>query len=481
MNPTPPNPADPRPVADVHHQLPAPGDATAGQLPGGHAGGGGHGDAEGVPPDLRTAGSGTVIGMVGLFALLLAGLFLVGIVPSRREEHKTRADAAARAQAKPRVQWLHPIVSTGEKDVTLPCDVSAYQQTAIYTRTNGYLKQWNYDIGQHVDKGKVMAVIETPEVDAQLAQSKATLEQNKANVIKAQADLDLARITLERYVDSQKSSPGSVTKEQIDQERGAYEDAEAALKQVQASVTQAEANVQQLQVTVDFERVMAPFSGTVTARNYDVGALLSPNVTTAGSEIFDVAETDKLRAFVNVPQGYANNVKRGQKAFLSVRNFPDRPFEGTVTLTSGALDPNTRTLRVQIDFANPKGELFAGEYGQLKLPVTPQVPVTVIRSSSLLFNAAGTEVATLDADDKVHVKTITLGRDLGTELEVTGGLVAADRVIINPGERTAEGSQVQAAEAPTDAAPKPVGPTTEPSREVEPAPPANGAPEKPSH
>jgi RND family efflux transporter MFP subunit len=405
---------------------------------------------EGVPHDLKSASGLTVTIMVVLFALLLVGLFLTGYLPSASEEKRVRADAAERGSAKPYVQWAKPTESTGEKDVILPCDVDAYQQTAIYTRTNGYLREWHYDIGQRVEKGQLMAVIETPEVDAQLAQSKATLEQNEANVTKGKADLELARVTLQRYIDAQKTSPGSVTQEDIDTHKSQYDDAVAALRQVEASVTQAKANVQQLQVTVDFEHVFAPFSGTVTARNYDVGALLSP---TSSREIFDLAETDKIRVFVNVPQGYANNIREGQKAYLAIRNFPGHEFEGTVTLTAGALDPNARTLRVQIDFDNKDGRLFAGEYGQVRLPVTPQQPVAIIPSSALVFNAAGTEVATVDANNKVHIKNITVGRDLGTELEVTKGLAPEDRVVVNPAEQTVEGAEVNAEEAPHEAPP----------------------------
>ena len=412
-------------------------------------------EGEGVPKDLKHASGFTVFVLVTAFVVFLISLFLVGFIPSILEEHRVRADAAARGGAKPVVQWTNPTLSNGEKDVILPCDVDAYQQTAIFTRTNGYLKEWHYDIGQRVEKNGLMAVIETPEVDAELAQSKATLEQNRANVVKAQADEDLAKKTLDRYTESQEKSPGSVTKEQIDQQQAAYEDAIAALKQVEASVTQAQANVQQLQVTVDFEHVVAPFSGTVTARNYDVGALLSP---TTSKEIFDLAQTDKMRVFVNVPQGYANNIRQGQKAYLAVRNFPGKEFEGTVTLTAGAVDPNTRTLRVQIDFDNKDGNLFAGEYGQVRLPVTPQQPVSIIPSSSLVFNAAGTEVATLSDDDKVHIKNITVGRDLGTELEVTKGLSPQDRVIVNPAEQTVEGAEVTAEQAPQEPQSVPVKP-----------------------
>ena len=407
--------------------------------------------AEGAIPDDLSAPSGLVIvGVVTVFVVLLAVLFVVGYVPDHRERAATRHEAAERAAAKPVVQWTNPTGFTGEKDVTLPCDVTANQQTALYTRTNGYLKAWHYDIGQHVEKGALMADIETPEVDAQLEQSKATLEQNRANVTKAQADLDLARVTLQRYVDAQKTSPGSVTQEDVDTRRSAYDDAKAGLQQVQASVKQAQANVDQLQTQVNFEKIYAPFSGTVTSRNYDVGALLSPTDIGPGKEIFDLAQTDLLRVFVNVPQGYANNVKPGLKAGLKVRNFPSEEFQGTVTYTAGALDPNTRTLRVQIDFPNGDGRLFAGEYGEVRLPVTEQVPVQLIPSSALIFNAEGLSVGTVGPDDKIQIKTVALGRDFGTELEVTSGLSPQDRVITNPGEQVNAGAEVSAHEQPMD-------------------------------
>ncbi len=439
-----------RPASDEH----APG--QAGHDP--HAEGA-------IPDDLSTPSGLVIVGVVAAFVVLLAALFLVGYIPDHREQAATRHEAAERAAAKPVVQWTNPTGFTGEKDVTLPCDVTANQQTALYTRTNGYLKEWHYDLGARVEKGALMAVIETPEVDAQLEQSRATLEQNKANVTKAQADLELARVTLQRYVDAQKTSPGSVTQEDVDTRRSAYDDAVAGLKQVQASVTQAKANVDQLQTQVNFEKIYAPFSGTVTARNYDVGALLAPTDIGPGKEIFDLAQTDLLRVFVNVPQGYANNVKpglkAGLKAGLKVRNFPSEEFQGIVTFTAGALDPNTRTLRVQIDFPNADGRLFAGEYGEVRLPVTEQVPVQLIPSSALIFNAQGLSVGTVGPGDKIQIKTVALGRDFGTELEVTSGLSPQDRVITNPGEQVNAGAEVSPHEQPMDdtiAHPKPGGP-----------------------
>jgi RND family efflux transporter MFP subunit len=342
--------------------------------------------------------------------------------------------------------------------------VKANQSTAIFTRTNGYLKKWYFDIGQHVEVGQLMAEIETPEVDAQLAQSQATLEQNKAAVKKADADKDLAQKTLDRYVEAATKSPGSVTKEAIDQNESALKDADAALNQAVANVAAAQANVQQLQTQVGFEKVYAPFTGIVTARNYDVGALLSPTNTAAGSEIFDLAQTDPLRVFVNVPQEFANDVKLNEHAKLFVRNFPAHAFDGIISLTAGAVDPTTRTLAVQIDFPNKDGMLFAGEYGEVHLPVQDPQPVGLISTSALIFNAQvkGLQVAVVDDQSKVHMKSIKTGRDFGTTIEVTSGLVASDKVITNPSERVSEGAIVDAHEAPHDGVTS-AAPTTKPA------------------
>ncbi len=446
------------PVVPADHRLPDHDHVQAHPPGGGHGGGGGGGghdphDEGAIPTDLPMPGTGTIVLVVVAFAVALAVLTVVGEVPHYREQRATREDAKKRSEAKPVVQWSTPIAFPGDRDVTLPCDVQANQQTAIYTRTNGYLKRWNYDIGQHVNQGDLMAVIETPEVDAQLAQSKANVEQAEANVTKSQASLDLAKSTLQRYLDAQRDNPGSVTREDVDTQQSNYENAAAALKQTEASVTQAKAAVQQEQVTVDFEKVYAPFSGTVTARNYDNGALLSPTETGAGKEIFDLAQTDLLRVFVNVPQVYANNITMDQPATLYVRNFPTVPFTGRVTYTAGAIDPNTRTLRVQIDFDNKDGRLFAGGYGQVHLPVTPKKGVMVVKTSSLIFNSEQQHVAVLDAQNKVHFKTIEVGRDFGTDIEVTGGLDPADHVVDNPGERIDDGSEVTAHQAPPEPQP----------------------------
>ena len=424
-----------------------------------------HPDEHGIPSDLKMPGGIAIAIAVVVFVLLLAGLFLLGWIPSQKEAALARNDAIARANLLPVVQYTMPVANSSNHDITLPCNVKANQSTAIYTRTNGYLSKWYFDIGQHVESGQLMATIDTPEVDAELKQSQAALEQSKAAVDKASADLKLAKDTLDRYREAQKSNPGSVTLEDVETRESAVEDAQAGLNQAEANVHAADANVQQLTVTAGFEKVYAPFSGTVTARNYDVGRLLSPTNTGPGSEIFDLAQTDLLRVFVNVPQEYSNDIKLKETAKLYVRNFPSKAFEGIVYATAGAVDPNTRTLSVQINFPNPDGELFAGEYGEIHLPVTDPETVGLIPTSALLFNAQakGLQVATVVDGNKIHIKPIKTGRDFGTTIEVTDGLTAADKVVTNPSERVSEGVTVTALEAPKAApTPQAAKPTTAP-------------------
>jgi RND family efflux transporter MFP subunit len=295
-----------------------------------------------------------------------------------------------------------------------------------------------------VKAGDLLAEIDAPEVDAQLNQAKAQLEQTKSTVTKAEADLNLAKLTLQRYTDAAKNSPGSVTAQDIDEKRAAYDDAASALKQAKATVVAGEAEVQRLATLQSFEQISAPFDGIVTARNYDIGALVSAGNTAAGAEMFRVQETDVLRAFVNVPQTYVTSVKVGQAAFLSVRNYAGKEFKGTIARSSGALDPTTRTLRYEVDFPNKDGALYAGMYGQVRLPVVESQPPLVVPTSAVVFDADGTKVGVVE-DNKFHFRKVELGRDFGTEIEVATGLEGGEEVVTNPGLRMTEGGEVKVA------------------------------------
>ena len=411
------------------------------------------------PTNLPRPGNLTILAVLLAFLLLLAALFYIGWVPHQQQLAQTLADAREVGSDLPAVGITYPRALPAAKNLLLPCDIRPSQETAIYPRASGYLKKFMVDIGDHVETGQLLAEIDTPEVDTDLAQAKAAVQQAQANEIKAVADLDLAKRTLQRFEDLAKRDIGGVTEQQLDEKRSAANVLSATLTAAKATVVAANASVQRLQVLQQFEKVQAPFAGTITTRNYDVGALLSPTNVGAGKELFRLVQTDSLHVFVNVPQTYATNIKNGQPAVLMVRNYPGRNFNGTVARGAGALDPATRTLPFELHFPNATGELYAGMYGQVKLNIAEDHPILVIPSSALIFNAQGLEVA-LAQNDKVHYQKITVGRDLGTELEVTDGLAVTDQVIANPGERLREGLTIRVL-VPTQAQTK--GPNPSPT------------------
>jgi len=300
-----------------------------------------------------------------------------------------------------------------------------------------------------VKANELLAVIDAPEIDAELDQAKANLAQAKTTVTKAESDLKLADLTLKRYLESQKAMPGSVTQTAIDQQQAMYDDAVSALAQAKASVVSEQAAVQQLTVTQGFDYVLAPFDGVITARNYDNGALLSPSDTGPGKEMFDIAQTDVLRVYVSVPQGDATAIRVGKPGYLQVpSNYPGKWFPGVVARTSDSLDPDTRTLTVEVDFPNKDDSLRAGMFGEVRLPVGDARSVLMVPTGAIVFNAEGLQVA-LVQDSKIHLQKIGVGRDMGTEIEVTSGLSANDQVVTNPGEKVVEGVTVKAVAGPT--------------------------------
>jgi RND family efflux transporter MFP subunit len=398
-----------------------------------------------IPPNLKRPHTLTVAGVLVLFVLLIAGLFFLGWGPHEQEKALAISDARSEAITVPVVSVAAPTESQSKTPLVLPCDIKAYQETALYTRANGFLKKLNVDIHDQVKAGEVLAEIDTPDVDAQLAQSEASVNQEKASVVKAQADVDLAQRTLDRYQAVQKAGNGNVTQQELDQQRTAVDQAKAAITQADSNVVAAQANVQRLKVLQSFEKIVAPFDGVVTTRNYDVGALLSPTDNAPGKELFRIAETDKLRVYVNVPQVYATQIAIGAPATLRVRNYGERDFVGKVARTSSSIDLATRMMSFELEFANPDGALFPGMYGEAHLVVTDPHPVLRIPTSAMMFDATGPHVA-LVQDGKIHFQPIVPGRDLGTELEVVSGITSADRIVSSPGEQLTEGGAVQVVE-----------------------------------
>jgi RND family efflux transporter MFP subunit len=380
---------------------------------------------------------------------VFAALFVVGVVPRLLLRHRLQTDAEAVRTRLPLVSTANPRRPPEVLEVPLPGNMEAILETGIWARTNGYLRARYVDIGDRVVKGQQLADIETPEVDQQLMQAVATMNQDKANVAKFEADLALARTTHERYV---VAGPGTVSKQQIDERTSAVTDAEKVVDAGRATVNADEANVRRLVELQSFQKVYAPFDGVITVRNVDPGSLISAGSTTGTTELFTLAQVDVLRIFVFVPQSYAPDIKAGQKADVSVRELPGRVFQGTVTRTAGAIDPTSRTLRTEVQVPNPDGVLLSGSYATVRFKIQRPNPPLVVPQNALLIDAKGVRVALVDADGTLHYRSIQIGRDFGNEVEVLSGVDTADVLATGLAANIAEGSRVEIAK-PADTAP----------------------------
>jgi membrane fusion protein, multidrug efflux system len=358
--------------------------------------------------------------------LVVIGL-IIGLVPRWLAHRKLLAETHADSVLT--VNVISPTPSKPDLGTPLPAEVQAFVQATIHARASGYLKNWFVDIGEHVTNGQVLAEIDTPELDQQLAQARAELDQ-------AKAALDLAKTTADRWTDLLKTA--SVSEQETVEKTADY-----TLKQ--ANVEAANANVQRLEDLKNFDRVTAPFDGTVTARNTDIGQLISAD---SGPELFRMAQTDPLRVYVRVPQPFIHAIAPGQKAALTFQELPGRVFEARVTRTAGAVDPTSRTLQVELQVPNPRGEILAGSYAQVRFNEAAPANVLTLSDNALIFRSQGMQVAMVGADNKVHLHSVTLGRDFGDTVEVLDGLKADDRVIDNPPDSIADGMTVQV-EQPT--------------------------------
>lgn len=361
-----------------------------------------------------------------LFALLAAvGLILGAVLPRIQARANLRKETDE--MAVPTVAVVKPKQSAPAAELVLPANVQAFVDSPIYARTNGYLKRWYADIGTRVKSGRLLAEIETPEVDQQLRQA-------RADVGTAEANLRLAQITAERYAGLLKTD--SVSKQDADNAEGDYAAKKAALEASQA-------NVKRLEELQSFEKIYAPFDGIITARNTDIGALIdSGSSGGTRTELFHIAQPNKLRVYVNVPEAYSQSARPGLKAVLTVPEYPGRRFEGTLVRSAEAIDQATRTLLVEIDVNNPTGTLLSGAYAQVHFNLPTVSSSYILPVNSLLFRSEGLRVAAVN-NGRAELKAITIGHDFGSEVEVVAGLKGDESIIVNPPDSLVSGEAVR--------------------------------------
>ena len=357
-------------------------------------------------------------------ALLVAGL-AVGIVPRLIQRATVRKET--RELAVPAVNVIFPAPAPNAAPLSLSGELKPQMEAPIYARVSGYVRRWLVDLGAHVEAGQLLAELETPELDRELAEARAALVQ-------VEAARDLSGTTAKRW--REMLAGRTVSPQEADEKA-----ADFTLKK--ATVEAARAKVQRLEEVNGFSRITAPFAGTITARRLDVGQLVT---AAAGMELFRLAKTEKLRVFVRVPQNYARAVAVGQSADLLLTELPGREFGGEVVRTAGALDAGSRTLLTEIEVDNAKGDLLSGSYAQVRLADTNPEPVLTLPANAVFFRSDGAQVAILGKDNRVSLRTLALGRDFGPTIEVLSGVTKEDRVVLNPPDSLVEGSEVRPVE-----------------------------------
>ena len=379
-------------------------------------------DTTGKRPHKHWLGLG--IASIAVVVLLVSGIW-------SRVRARTTLNAETAQTALPPVSVISPKQTAPAEEIILPGNVQPFISSPIYARTNGYLRKWYFDIGAHVKKGQLLAIIETPEVDQQL-------QQARSNLLTAQANLELAAITKTRY-------QGLLTKNAVSQQD--VDNAVGTYNANKAIVDADKAAVQQYTALVSFEKIYAPFDGVITARNTDIGDLInSGSSATPKTDLFHIAQPGKLRVYVNVPEEYSQGVKVGMTADLSLAEFPGRTFQGTLVRTAEAINMTTRTLLIEIEVDNPKSTLLTGSYAEVHLKVPTRKSTFLLPVNTLLFRSEGLRVGVVQ-DGKVVLAAVTPGHDFGNQIEIVAGLKTGDQIIVNPPDSLVSGQQVQIVQA----------------------------------
>jgi membrane fusion protein (multidrug efflux system) len=364
-----------------------------------------------------------VLGLIIVIGLGL-GVYFLAINPRLQNSHELAAIAAAAGQKT--VIVVKPTQTDATAPLILPGNIQANRSASIYARVDGYLKKWYVDIGDHVHEGQVLADIEAPQIDANLREAQAQLELAKANLKLAQANSARSQQLFANNVNSQQELDTVLATGSVQQ---ANQDNATAMLE----------NAQQMQ---SYEQVKAPFDGVITARYVDVGSLVTSGSVKTVQKLFDLAQSDPVRVFVNVPQSDITRVQPGTSATVKVDEYPNETFTGKVTRDAGAFDQSSRTILLEVDVPNPDGRLYAGMYAHVTLAAPSTSPLLYLPDNTIVIDSKGTRVATVDASHKIHFKEVALGRDFGTKSEITSGLTPTDVVVQNPTDDLQEGMTV---------------------------------------
>ena len=393
-----------------------------------------------LPPPATTSRMGVIV----VLAVLAGGAFAFGWM--QRSKARSNVELPSSTIRATRVEVVKPAVVESDREMTLPGTVRALEQTKIYPRVPGYVRKWLVDIGDRVTAGQLLVEIDTPELDAQLAQARAQLAQAQAAVKQVIAQRDYSRSNTQRY--ESLADQKLVSRAQVEQTQAQASTDEASVVSAESNVAAQKANVRRLADTRAFSRVVAPFAGTITTRNIERGDLVSDTKTT---ELYTIVATDPVRVYIDVPQTVAANVRVGAEASLVVREYPGRKFTGKVTRSAGALDPDLHTMTTEVQVPNPDGALMPGMYVQAVLAFPVPHRVVEIPSTALYSDAQGLRVAVVDAQQKAHFVPITIERDTGATLQLATGLTGDERVVKIAVPGLLEGNPLEVTSAPASA------------------------------
>lgn len=404
-------------------------------------------------PHKRKRPSAAALSILGLLTVtIIVAAFFAGYLPQANRQTALAKEAAEDSTALPPVNVAIVDQASGKSQLILPGNIQAVTEAPVLARASGYIKTRMVDIGDRVKEGQLLAEIDAGELDQQVRQAKATvdqvnssLEQANANLQQGRTNSEMARLTYERW--NSLVQKGAVSKQDADTYKSQYQalgenvqSLEKAVAAAKSSITAAEANQARLSELQGYLKVRAPFAGVITLRNIDTGALVSEGSTL----LFRIAQTDRLRTYVNVPQADSTSIKIGQPATLKIPDLPSKAFKGTVTRTANALDPSTRTLLAEIQVANDGALLLPGMYAEVDFTTPRQEPPLIIRADALIVRGDGPHVAVVGADSIVHFKIVQVGRDYGDTLEILGGLQKGEQVVISPGDAVRENAKVHA-------------------------------------